>query len=401
MRRVHRSLRLLLMGLIGTWGLCLLGSSRADEMTLQELIEAVQQNELLYENIDVTLHQKYQQNPAISQRHARGRGGQQGIGINVIRKSDTVRRYVVQGELYRTEETSTQVYGEGTEDDTKTFTEVWAYDGTTSRGRTDHIGNIVRGRNASPRFNIAHGLFTLMGGGVSVPLSVSLGGAGALRAYYAEWQSGARQNFAEYGLVQYKGTASHEGLRCHLVWLVRVVPEGNPNAGEPVAHVAYWLAEERNFIPARFESVQYHISKDVPTTEGRVTDWMEVVPGVWFAKRVVIETLDKLSLQRFGKRVPNWRCEWLAEAVSLEPNHDISFFRDVPFPPGTIVYEVEGGEIKKGYQLGAPTAKAGGGGAPPGRRWWAYLLGAVIVVLGAAAIGVWRWRRTLKASAKA
>ena len=399
MWRIYTLLRLLLLGLAGTWGLCLPGVSRAAEMTLEELIEAVRQNELLYGNIDVTLRQKYEQNPEIAQRmvgaHVQGPSD---VQIKPTQFSEMVWRYVVQGELYRTEKTSRVMYvGENS---SETFVEMAAYDGRTTRGRKDHIGNIVQGKYHFGTPVRVHGLFTLMGH-EHAPLSVKLGGSAALRAYRSGLQRGGAGRFAEYGLVKYRGMETCDGLRCHVVWLIRQARSGGSSSGEALAHLAYWLAEERNFIPLRYESYQYDASKTIPVTKGRVLEWTEVTGGVWFPRRVVVEAIDIRSLQLSGQRVPNWRCEWLAEAVSLEPNHDISFFRDVPFPPGTIVYEVEGGEIKKGYQLGAPTAKAGGGGAPPGRRWWAYLLGAVIVVLGAAAIGVWRWRRTLKASAKA
>jgi hypothetical protein len=114
-----------------------------------------------------------------------------------------------------------------------------------------------------------------------------------------------------------------------------------------------------------------------------VREWTELQPGIWFPKHVVIDALDESSLVKRGERVHSWRCEWFVDAVSLNPDHDVSFFRDIPFPEGTIVYEVEGGQIKKGYQVGAPAVvpPAPGAGVPKRRRFLPLGAGALLIVI--------------------
>ncbi len=388
MTRLFAWLRLGLASMAALALLYLVRPVPAAEMTLEELIEAVRENELLYANIDVTLRRKYNQDPAVAQRDAGVQTDQQGTSMKIITSSETLLRYVAQGELYRIEKTGhTHHVGE---EAPETFVEIGAYDGTTSRGRMGRIGNVVAGRHVFGGPVLAHGLFTLMGGEY-VPLSVKLGGEVALRAH-----PGARMSTRTTLTVEYKGTEEVSGLRCHVVWLVKRWREGEPHGGEPESHVAYWLAEERNLIPIRYESYPYYLSRTVPVTQGEVTDWLEVEPGIWFPKRVIITTLDQRSLYFRGARVHNWTCEWLTEAVSLQPEFDISFFRDVEFPEGTIVYEVKGNQITRGYQEGAPGAAAPQGGAESGEGPGVFAVAAIVIVAFLVGAGIlWKRRRAV------
>ncbi|MCL6505089.1 MAG: hypothetical protein K6T86_20630 [Pirellulales bacterium] len=357
----------------------------AAELTLEDLIELVRQNELLYENIDVTVRKQYAQNPAIANK-AGPVIGPDGIKSKAVRESETVIRYVRQGELYR-RDLRFQGHHVGDEEPQASL-EMGAFDGTTTRLRQDHIGNIVAGRYGLGGPVLAHGFFTLMGYDY-VPLSVKLQGEQALRAY-PEGQL-FLSNDTEH-LAEYRGVEEFQGLTCHVVWLPKVWSKGKPQAGEVISRAVYWLAEERNFIPVRYQSYVFRESKTIPRTEGTVTEWTEIQPGVWFPKHVIIETLDGFSLAR-GERVPNWRCEWFTEAVSLAPQHDISFFRDIPFPDGTIVYEVEGGQIKKGYQVGAPAVPAPAPGVAAPKRLNLAPLVAALLAVGIALAGVILWKR--------
>jgi hypothetical protein len=349
----------------------------AAELILEDLIELVRQNELLYQNIDVTVRKKWEQDRSIAARVGpiiTPNGTLQG---KPLCRSNATRRYVAQGELYRHEETS-QTWGVHDEAP-ETFVEMGAYDGDISRGRMDLIGNIITGKYEFGGPIRAHGFFGLFGGN-HVPLSVWLGGERALRAYPRAkfWLRPDVDHVA-----QYKGRAEFQGLGCHVVWLLRYWKKGKPHTSEAIAHVVYWLAEDRNLIPVRYQSYKYQWSRTVPITEGMVREWTELQPGIWFPKHVVIDALDESSLVKRGERVHSWRCEWFVDAVSLNPNHDVSFFRDIPFPEGTIVYEVEGGQIKKGYQVGAPAVvpPAPGAGVPKRRRFLPLGAGALLIVI--------------------
>ena len=49
-----------------------------------------------------------------------------------------------------------------------------------------------------------------------------------------------------------------------------------------------------------------------------------------------------------------WTREYAVESASLDPHYDDAFFRNLPFPSGTIVYEVKDDEITNNYSVGAP-----------------------------------------------
>jgi hypothetical protein len=83
-----------------------------------------------------------------------------------------------------------------------------------------------------------------------------------------------------------------------------------------------------------------------------------------------------------------WRQEYAVEQVALNPKYDVAFFRDVPFPGGTAVYEIENGKILRSYRQGAPDAPGGLASTSGFRRWWLLWANfALVVVVGGFLVG--------------
>jgi hypothetical protein len=124
---------------------------------------------------------------------------------------------------------------------------------------------------------------------------------------------------------------------------------------------------------------------------------MEIEPGIWFPKRMACESLHPMALQQKGQRIRQWRREYTVESVTLHPAHDLAFFQDVPFPNGTIVYELdEDDEITKSYQLGAPPPGAGAAPAPGWTPWRFFVIALMILVIGACVVYFLRRRRAAR-----
>jgi hypothetical protein len=146
------------------------------------------------------------------------------------------------------------------------------------------------------------------------------------------------------------------------------------------------LAEDRNYIPVRMRAYTPEWSNDFPVGEAEVLEMREIAPGIWFPFSAVERAYDKRTLQSEQRFQVRWQEQYVTEAVSLHPAYDTAYFRDVVFPPGTNVYEVEDNKITRSYAQGGPSYQA--------RAWsWWILVVNVAVVLLALAWGVTRRRR--------
>src|SRR5262249_54377885 len=74
--------------------------------------------------------------------------------------------------------------------------------------------------------------------------------------------------------------------------------------------------------------------------------------------------------------------------VDLNPHYDISLFRDIPIPDGTLVYEVKDGEIINQYKQGEQTNPHW----PPSRPFpWHWLVGPAVGLVLVAGWFTYRW----------
>jgi hypothetical protein len=81
-------------------------------------------------------------------------------------------------------------------------------------------------------------------------------------------------------------------------------------------------------------------SATIPVEVGVLKDLREIAPGIWFPFAAEISINSQLAA-RENRLVVSQREEYRVEKVSLEPNYDISLFRDIPFPDGANVYNVD------------------------------------------------------------
>ncbi len=250
------------------------------------------------------------------------------------------------------------------------------------------VGNLIAGRAEDDEFVRPHTLL-LRNSSLPVPLSVYLRGHDAIAAI-------AGNKWLQYLelVITYGGEDEFEGLKCQKVVVTTVLP-GSDDPQLTTSEL--WLAERRNYLPIRVFLWDLKRSAEIPRVDGFVSELRELKPGIWFPVSAQVTSYEPFTLQSEGKQQLGLREEYFVESASLEPQYDLAYFSDLEFPDGTAVYEVENGEIKKGYRVVAPEAPDG----PPAagfRLWW--LLWGILAMVGLiAAAVVWRRRRALKSAA--
>lgn len=356
--------------LAAVWAVAgMLGPSRAAEATLEEIIEAVRQNELLYERIDFTWQCTFE----TFNRHLLPPSTAES---KIVHGEDQKLRVVYQPPYLLRQEHAMQWYGGEERKELPFYT---AFDGEKTRLLYDRLGNIWNGFVKNGLYITPHNLFVHRW--ADIPLSLYLEGSPAIAR--SEWKVGFHGSVKTF----YKGVEDWKGLRCHRVYIYHYVPgRGDSGATE------LWLAEERNYIPARAVGYAFWISRSEAGGEAEVSEWRELEPGIWFPWRASIQAYYVGQLRPPGEDNRQHRREITFQSVKLRPEYDASFFR-FEFPPGTFVYELEENEIRSSYQVGSPAdpeVQAGGNAA--GRRlWW---LGVVLMGCAVGAIVIARyWRR--------
>jgi hypothetical protein len=314
------------------------GTSRAaGEMTLEELIELVRQNELLYERIDFTIRGTYRAFGRESAKPPPPAPTEVGQWREVVAE-DWQLRVVYQDPYFRMDRASNQVFI-GNESAHIPF--VCAFDGEKTRMLMDRNANISTGFAVHNPFPYPH---TLVFGDMYEPLSILLMGHEAIASYPKR-----RGTLSASVKASYRGTEQWSGLRCHRVDILYSYHDGHG------ARAELWLAEDRNYIPARRVVYVYVPSRSSFAHKGfsEVREWEEIHPDIWFPSHIVHETYWPAVGDQEGNGSLNWRLETRLAAVSLNPEYPVSFFR-VDFPAGTAVYEVESGKITRSYRARTP-----------------------------------------------
>jgi len=341
------------------------------QVTIEEIIENVKRNEALYDEIDATMHDEFtigDNKPLESQDGA----------LKQMSSQTAVRHYVQQGPMFRFERTGIGI--RGSEGEAVSLDRIRAFDGTTTRVlEQSAIGNIMKGRADDDRTIRPHTIFIEME--IATPLSTFFSGHEAVAAHPL---GGKKYRERVTIATSYKGEVECRGLRCHKVWVTE------SSRGQPYDRREFLLAEERNYLPVQMTSFTFNLSRDVPIARGEVAEFREVESGVWFPWSTTMTCYQPALLQREGKQKLGWQQRHTAESVSLHPAYDSAYFRDVPFPDGTAVYEVENRQIKKSYRTGTPSAPPAQGLGSRGRRWWAVL--AAAAVISVASVLIYKFR---------
>ena len=344
---------------------------------LSALRENVRVNEELYADVEVSSETRYEL----------------GADVEVARPVDStfnehVKRayttqFVTQGSLYRL-----QIEGESRDVDGKSMTcdRVKAYDGVVTRQfEQNAFGNIIQGRSTDEHFIRPHTL--LLKQQFPFRLSTLLGGNAAITA---DPERNPNQN--DIFSVSYEGDDVVGELRCHKVHV-----NGRPaGRSDWLGRCELWLAVDRNYIPAKFAVFMPGFSKEVPVAEAGVNEWIEVKPSIWFPAKAEYIAWDKFVVRDKQKKQVRWRERTDVHSVLLDPVHDVSFFRDVRFPPGIPMYEVSDGKITTSYRIGSPADA--NGQRPNSFRYWWLICGNLAVVGVLVAIVVMRRRQSARRS---
>lgn len=129
------------------------------------------------------------------------------------------------------------------------------------------------------------------------------------------------------------------GLEC--IRIRSVLRKGS--ADKPNEKYDFWVCPERNYLVAR--SMQYSIHNDaLPQSVTEVTAWREYSPGVWLPMRAENTKYDPRALLK-GEHVRIVKQIYELKSASFDPNHDASFFRDVPMPEVGTIYTLKDDEI--------------------------------------------------------
>ena len=311
-----------------------LGVFASDDEKLKLIIDNVKQNEKLYENIDVDLITTYttgDRKPAVMN---------DGKTSEII-DSSIKTRYVHQGKLFRIDTTGSDKAGDAV---VRNRDRIRAYDGKqTKLLHQKTVGNIIFNETTDDQFVRPH-MMLIRNMRMTVPLSTYLSGHEAMKSHPdGRWNNSLKLS------VTYKAEHVYKSHHCHEIWVTTLL-----DSGEPHDRWELWLAEEKNYIPIRMISYTFLISKSEPVSEGEVTELAEIKPGVWFPISSTVEAVDQMLLGQKGERRFGWRFDFTVPRVALHPNYPLEYFKDVEFPNGTAVYEIENSKVKRGYRVGTP-----------------------------------------------
>jgi hypothetical protein len=141
------------------------------------------------------------------------------------------------------------------------------------------------------------------------------------------------------------GKESLKGIAC----LKLEFEEADPRSGEPKVH-NLWLAKERHFIPVKEQVFKSAESAQLPMSEARVEDWLEVKKKVWLPKRIVRVTYEDHQAKNGKERRKESRRETLLlEKASLDINYPPEFFRELNPPAGLPAFTIKVGRLADSF----------------------------------------------------
>jgi len=344
--------------------------TRADDGSrLSTLIENVRSQEALYADLEVKW------SFSIRKEHLSG------DPPGVIDSASVAFRSVRQGGLSYLKLDGSAASLEGTLVDPNFLL---GYDGEVTRSfRSDgQIANVQQRRVVDSRFFTPHTI-VLEHYAIGFPLSTLLQGDRAIKAH-----PGGRNFSSDRIETSYIGEEEVDGVTCQKVAIEWVDPKAESRTVN--SRSLLWLAPLRNYLLLKEEGYNPIVdSPTIPVEVGVAKDLREMATGIWLPFAVDITIYSQLAA-RENRLVVDQRKSIEVEAATLTPDYDISLFRDIPFPDGSLVYNVNAeGEITGSYQKGAPMDP----GRPSGAKG-AWILGANLgILLLAGVIVLWRGRR--------
>jgi hypothetical protein len=312
--REHRSR----LAALFAFGVLLGFSSPAIGDDLDKLISQVEEQELLYENIEFVVERDYRlvDSPARQEKDFPGK---------VITKSHTTLRHIYQEKSVYVSLDADRSWVNG---DSGMRKVIHAYDGR----KYTHLQQKVVNIHFEPQHIIdsryPHTLI-MDRAGVSFPLS--------------EYLKRNTKMYPKYKTAVMRVTlAGQESVKQQRCVKVRVdVWFDGQTAGNPSVRYL-WLAIDRNYLPVRTEAYSRASGLKWPVEVGEIDEMREVEAGIWFPSRIAITVFRDPE----SRKVENVT-EFKTTKISLNPNYDKAFFSEIPIPADAFVYEVKNGKAIK------------------------------------------------------
>lgn len=259
-----------------------------------------------------------------------------------IKEEHATSRTIFQGDYayFDSEDVAKLVNGKATN-----FGRTFGYDGSRSLLYTKAgVANINTKKVVSSDAFVPHSAL-LRPNFVSVPLSVYLRGGPALRSHPLApfWAKDANP------VARLVSQETVGGLSAFKVEVRLKYDPGKPSDIKNT--VAYlWICPDRSFLPIRIEAYYAAVSTKNPKQVGVVHDFWKLEGGVYVPKRFSVTNYNENHLAKAAaSQVVEYTCDYTIKSFEPDPEHARAFFSDIRFPPGTIVYDVDGKVIKGGY----------------------------------------------------
>jgi len=352
--------------------LCLPPPVWADER-LERIIANVRAYEEVYQDIEVVYRYEYRlyapdSVPDILVDRAQGR-----------------RRSITQGPLLYFREDDSRTLVSGASERTSVLV---AYDGEMTRSVAGNIARVYPRRVGASGQVRAHTLLVDIWGFISYPLSLYLRGG-------SELQNHPSYSYQDLILVNsFEKEEIVDGLRCIKIRCEYLDTE---NERELIQIRYVWLVPGRNYLPIKMEGYSPRLTRELPLGVVQARDWRQVEPEIWLPFEIISVVYEPEKAKTEKQLVTRNTTHYFIEKVDLNPNYDISFFRDIPIPDGTLVYEIgEDNKIARSYIQGyVEEPKPFLGLRLPG--WLLMALGNAVLLL--AGLLIWWWRRRNRAAA--
>jgi hypothetical protein len=331
---------------------------------VKEIINAVRDYEPLYRNISFECEETVEtlRPPDVK------------VAPSMILNEKSKSHLVLQKELTFYEQTRQGASGNGPFD----FGFKQAYDGekileyshSDHQGKKGDTGNIITGLRPH----------------LPAPLTPQQLGCRLMDYVLSEYLDGSHLNkLNKMNTIQettFEGEESIDGLRCVKIQIL--LKGTTPDGKRQVDKQVLWLAPERNYLPVKTE-VFVGSFVERPFVTNQASDFREIQPGTFVPFHG-----EKINYNQTkdGRTLPGSKTVTTVKAVDLNPQFPLTFFQDVSFPPGTLVYVQKGDNIVLSYLQPAPEVAA------PGffGRWLAALVG-LAGLFACAAVAVFALRR--------
>ena len=322
-------------------------TTRYGKIDMADLIRDVESNEKLYSNLDAKVHSEY------------GPGEVPIPSPMLLETSISDSQTVYQNGMLYYQCKNPMVRADKEKYTLETHL---GFDGKITRINDQNVrANIHIGYFEDPLIFRPHTVL-LSNAMVSFPLSDYLRGDDYLLHYHKdtpyrnEWILNCTVN----------GEENVDGLRC-----VKIRCDTSRIKDGKLLNRRYlWLAEDRNLLPCKSIVFFPAFSNDVPLEECYVSRFMEVDQGIWAPVESFISSFDVNSFIKSKKKILANQEHITITSISCYPNYPKSFFQNIAFPNGIVVYVAKDGKIVESYVHGLAKTK------PIARRthWVTYLV---------------------------